>query len=370
MVAEAIALKNVLMVYSGGGYDGCIWESNWCLWDKDGQWHDVYSSGCGALKTEEAALEQYRFWDTEEEKSEVMHVINLDKEDDFNCLQSYETVMLEALLRTVNEKLAELGQPMVAWFTCGTCGKKHYPWSEEPGHPEGLKGNGGVGYVGNELLCPECYHGHCCPYCGEYDEDAHKYGGYCQFCHEKALNHFLKTLVVGSIEWEKRYVDYKGKKEWVASDATVTEPDDFDPKWFEIEAQDFKKPEKMDPDTEYLWVVESSGVDYFIRARTADEAGSDCRSFLGSCDDVTAAWEAFEFNVADEHDAARKEEQQEAWEKQQKRDILFKKIARLERRCKAYEKLLTLDSPRVKKYADRLLNTRLRINELREQIQY
>jgi len=315
MVAETIdlKLKNVLMVYSGGGYDGCIWEMNWCLWDANGEWHDVYSSGYSGLTTKEKAIEEYQ-WHIEHEDSEdyrdskVMYVINLDKEDDFKCLQNYETVMLEALLCSVNEKLAELNQEMVAWFECTMCHKKYYPWSEEPGQAEYLSGNGGVGFVGRELLCPDCYSSHTCTYCGDYDEDSDKYDGYCEFCHEKAFKHFTDSLEVGSIDWTKKWHDYKGQKVWVAQGIEVTEPEDFDVQGFELEAADFKKPEKMDPDKDYLWVVESNGVDYFIRAKNEAEATEYCYNILGSCSDATAAWEAFDFRVDEEHEAARREE--------------------------------------------------------------
>jgi hypothetical protein len=313
MVAKAIDLKNVLMVYMGGAYDGCIEEMNWCLWDKDGKWHDVYSSGCTALNTEEKALEEYNWHKEHEDSTEyrdssIKHIIDLNKKDDFKVLQSYETVMMEALLRSVNEKLAELGQEMVAWFECTKCEKKHYPFNEEPGYPESLKGNGGVGVVGDELLCPECNCSHSCTYCGEYDDETPNLGGYCSFCHEKALNHFFSTLDVGSLEWTKKEVEYLGKKEWVASGFEITSPEDFDRQWFEIEHADFVKPEKMDPEHEYLWVVKSNGVDYLIRARTPNEAAQDTILMLGTCDDVDPAWEAFTFDVDTEHNEARMEE--------------------------------------------------------------
>jgi len=48
-------MKNTLLYYQGGGYSGCIWEWNFCFWDTDGEWHDLYSSGCAALDTEEKA---------------------------------------------------------------------------------------------------------------------------------------------------------------------------------------------------------------------------------------------------------------------------------------------------------------------------
>jgi len=208
---------------------------------------------------------------------------------------------------------------MVAWFKCTTCGNKHYPWSEEPGYPESLRGNGGVGYFGDDLLCPDCYSNHSCAYCGEYDEKADKYQGYCEYCFKTALKHFYKTLDVGSIEWNKVWHEFNGKKEWSASEATITSPEDFDQEWFEVEASDFVKPEKLDPDKEYLWVVESKGVDYLIRAKTEQEAHEDCERVLGTCEDVTGAWDAFEFDVEAEHRAAREEEQRKRLEEMAKK---------------------------------------------------
>ena len=38
-------MKNTLVQYKGGGYDGCFWEWNFCYFDKDGVWHDIFSSG-------------------------------------------------------------------------------------------------------------------------------------------------------------------------------------------------------------------------------------------------------------------------------------------------------------------------------------
>ena len=42
-------MKDTLLVYRGGGYDGCIWEFNAALWDKHGKFHDIHSSGYAGL---------------------------------------------------------------------------------------------------------------------------------------------------------------------------------------------------------------------------------------------------------------------------------------------------------------------------------
>lgn len=50
-------MKNKLLYYEGGGYDGCYWEWNYCFWDADGVWHNFYSSGRKGADTEIEALE-------------------------------------------------------------------------------------------------------------------------------------------------------------------------------------------------------------------------------------------------------------------------------------------------------------------------
>ncbi len=49
-------MKNQLLYYQGGGYGGCIWEWNFCFWDGDGVWHNLFASGCSGAETEQAAL--------------------------------------------------------------------------------------------------------------------------------------------------------------------------------------------------------------------------------------------------------------------------------------------------------------------------
>lgn len=47
-----------LVQYQGGGYDGCFWEWNFAYIDEDLKFHDLLSSGSGAIKSMEA-LEAY-----------------------------------------------------------------------------------------------------------------------------------------------------------------------------------------------------------------------------------------------------------------------------------------------------------------------
>jgi hypothetical protein len=47
-------LRNVLVEYQGGGYDGCFWEWNYAFIDSRGVFHDIFSSGRSGCKTLEA----------------------------------------------------------------------------------------------------------------------------------------------------------------------------------------------------------------------------------------------------------------------------------------------------------------------------
>lgn len=45
------SLKNVLIVYRGGGYDGCFWEPNVAFFDSEEIFYDILSTGCNGCKT-------------------------------------------------------------------------------------------------------------------------------------------------------------------------------------------------------------------------------------------------------------------------------------------------------------------------------
>ena len=45
--------RNRLFEWAGGGYDGCFWEMNQGLVDKNGHWHPIYSTGCDGIDQDE-----------------------------------------------------------------------------------------------------------------------------------------------------------------------------------------------------------------------------------------------------------------------------------------------------------------------------
>ncbi len=44
-------MKNSLIQYKGGGYEGCYWEWNYGVFDVNGSYHDIYSSGKSGCPT-------------------------------------------------------------------------------------------------------------------------------------------------------------------------------------------------------------------------------------------------------------------------------------------------------------------------------
>ena len=50
-------MKNVLVQYQGGGYDGCFWEWNFFFIDKDEKFHDIFSSGREGITNQKNADE-------------------------------------------------------------------------------------------------------------------------------------------------------------------------------------------------------------------------------------------------------------------------------------------------------------------------
>ena len=48
-------MKDTLVSYKGGGYDGCFWEWNYFLWNGEGKFENLFASGYKGIVTEEVA---------------------------------------------------------------------------------------------------------------------------------------------------------------------------------------------------------------------------------------------------------------------------------------------------------------------------
>lgn len=227
MTDTQTAIKSKVVLYKGGGYDGCFWEANWFMFDSQGNWHNLYHSGISGVEKEDEAREMYREWDTEVPSevydfrySGVMQVIDLDDDEAIlSFSKEYETVVTLAVIRSVNDTLVEQGENAKMFFKCDHCEEHIYPLSEvEDGHVESLSGNGGVGFRGDELYCDECHSNLSCVYCGEFDSDTLKQYGYCSLHFEEALKRWLDSFGSEGIQnlfvTRQNQIDIENYVEW------------------------------------------------------------------------------------------------------------------------------------------------------------
>ena len=166
-------MKNVLVQYQGGGYDGCIWEWNFFWIDKQGKFHNIFSSGYKGIDTQEQAFELL--------KEDGLYVYHFDNPDD---LQAFATEIHSGLVRMVVEYFDEnehdLNPNELPYCICEVCGAECFLDD--------------IVETDSGLICNQCYYMGICEQCGEYygEEFLHKvnpkrYGDceyLCAYCKE------------------------------------------------------------------------------------------------------------------------------------------------------------------------------------------
>ena len=199
-------MKNILMMYEGGGYDGCIWEWNACFWDENGEWHDIGSSGTMGINTEKEAIER-------KDESSLFDVTNHADVEQFQ--KEFNQSLVVSITRKLNEE-----HNCSMWFKCDECGRE-----TEEGIATDYEGCGGIMTQATGMVCEECCSMYLCQKCGEYVgskgmaekyefERCQKYsdendGPMCRDCLESQIeNEFNEE------EEEKAFVDYLQGKYW------------------------------------------------------------------------------------------------------------------------------------------------------------
>lgn len=153
---------NTLVQYQGGGYDGCVWEWNFFFIDKDGVFHDVFSSGTAGITTREQA--------------EELLASGKDKRGDFFVCDLTDA---KAIMEFNKECNPVNVRDVLRWFSkepdygidffavCSACDGHIFMNDEEPSL-EDWHGCGGIMSTADKLICSECrINGHC-GFCGDY----------------------------------------------------------------------------------------------------------------------------------------------------------------------------------------------------------
>lgn len=165
--------KNVIVQYKGGGYDGCIWEMNYALFDADGKYIDVYSSGVGA-KCEKETRDLVEHGPG---RYDEVWLYKLDQEG-LNALRRFEvTTAFQMMTFLIESEECNIGDwaPMLR---CSECGEYFDEFILENWH-----GIGGIKSTADLLLCPECYLNGVCERCGCWYDDLE--GSICKYCREE-----------------------------------------------------------------------------------------------------------------------------------------------------------------------------------------
>jgi len=200
-------MNNKLLIYQGGGYDGCMWEWNICTWNKEGKWTNIFSSGSMGFRNEKQALEFIK-----ESHDDPYDLIDLDdqKQIDFVC-DNYSLNVVAGLMKWFDEN--ENYQPF--YIVCRECKRKIF----DPDNIEMIDyhGDGGIGIEVDSFICNECRSCGTCDICGYY------YGGnyeffenehgelLCKNCREDSENE-IKEMKKNTLKYEINPYDLNSGK--------------------------------------------------------------------------------------------------------------------------------------------------------------
>lgn len=161
-------MKNTLIVYEGGGYDGCIYENNYAIFDQNSKFIDLFSSGVFGCDTEKKIKKVL-------DDPFIYQTFKLPKE--FKDFASHHN---EGHVVEMTKRLNKLGYNVS--FNCDICNCEVKEGIG--GEPESA---GGIAMANTIKLCEDCYVSHSCSYCGEFYKDSDDFDqeGYCEYCHEE-----------------------------------------------------------------------------------------------------------------------------------------------------------------------------------------
>lgn len=134
-------MKNTVVQYEGGGYDGCFYEWNYAFYDANGEFHNIAASGVNGCRTEQELRQKLDHHRTDLYKlDDPEEIVRLGKELPISHLIGVAEYLLE------NAKI-------VLTAVCDRCGET-VPVSMTVG--EGIHGCGGIVCEYNQLVCLNC----------------------------------------------------------------------------------------------------------------------------------------------------------------------------------------------------------------------
>lgn len=181
-------LKDLLVAYRGGGYDGCFWEYNYFSFDKDGVFHNIYTSGRMGIKTEEEASGMIKDPDNSASGVYIYDIATTEGIEDFS--ENHAVPHVVKIVDLLNGgRYGKYSRTL--YFICDDCSDK----VTGDGKMENWHGCGGIEITADTKLCEDCHSAGVCWECGEYvtkDEIIHD--GMCGDCYNSKAEDALKQL--------------------------------------------------------------------------------------------------------------------------------------------------------------------------------
>lgn len=175
-------LREAVIQYKGGGYDGCFWEWNFFLVDHEGRTWDLFSSGYSGLDTDD---KRTAFLEDPDATAFVYRVGVKEDVNELNseCSPTHAVGVVDKVNKIYSE---ELDKDMPMWVVCDMCkegihGTDLYPY--EISFVE-WHGCGGIMSAAGKKICNDCHSCNSCGYCGEFDpdDDYDNEEGMCSYC--------------------------------------------------------------------------------------------------------------------------------------------------------------------------------------------
>ena len=144
------SLNNHIIEYKGGGYDGCWWEWNFFMFDSNGTFWNVLSTGRKGVSDEDEARKL--IYDADDAHKSNVRLSFTDLSDPAD-MWAFVDGMVATTAIGIDKFMRKQGLGKL-WGHCYECGELRQVRTLDPAN---FSGDGhGIAYFGKDLVCQVC----------------------------------------------------------------------------------------------------------------------------------------------------------------------------------------------------------------------